>query len=105
MLTIIDDYISEKRKQFSDIGKNFLLVNKNGKKLGPKYVYNIVKTNLHKGPHTLRHTFATHLINNGAPINAIKDLLGHSSLAATQIYAHNTIEKLKEAHRQAHPKS
>jgi integrase/recombinase XerC len=64
-----------------------------------------VSTNQRKGPHTLRHSFATHLINNGAPINAIKELLGHSSLAATQIYAHNTIEKLKEVHRQAHPKS
>lgn len=105
LLTIIDDYISEKRKQFSDLVEDFLLINKNGKKLYAKYVYNIARTNLHKGPHTLRHTFATHLINNGAPINAIKDLLGHSSLAATQIYAHNTIEKLKEVHRQAHPKS
>jgi integrase/recombinase XerC len=112
LLGTIDDYISEKRKQFSDLAANFLLVNKNGKKLYAKYVYNIVRTNLakvstnqRKGPHTLRHSFATHLINNGAPINAIKELLGHSSLAATQIYAHNTIEKLKEVHRQAHPKS
>jgi integrase/recombinase XerC len=112
LLTAIDDYISVKRKQFSDSAENFLLVNKNAKKLDPKYIYNIVKENLgkvstnqRKGPHSLRHTFATHLINNGAPINAIKELLGHSSLAATQIYAHNTIEKLKEVHRQAHPKS
>jgi integrase/recombinase XerC len=105
LLGIIDDYIAEKRKQFSNSAENFLLVNKKGKKLDPKYIYNVVRTNLNKGPHALRHTFATHLINNGAPINAIKDLLGHSSLAATQIYAHNTIEKLKEVHRQAHPKS
>ena len=112
LLTAIDDYISVKRKQFSDSAENFLLVNKNAKKLDPKYIYNIVKENLgkvstnqRKGPHSLRHTFATHLINNGAPINAIKELLGHSSLAATQIYAHNTIDKLKEVHRQAHPKS
>jgi integrase/recombinase XerC len=112
LLTASDDYISVKRKQFSDSAENFLLVNKNAKKLDPKYIYNIVKENLgkvstnqRKGPHSLRHTFATHLINNGAPINAIKELLGHSSLAATQIYAHNTIEKLKEVHRQAHPKS
>lgn len=105
LLTIIDEYISEKRKQFAKSAGDFLLVNEKGKSLYPKYVYNIVKASLHKGPHTLRHTFATHLINNGAPINAIKELLGHSSLAATQIYAHNTIEKLKEVHRQAHPKS
>ena len=111
LLTTIDEYISEKRKQFSDLAESFLLVNRNGRKLYAKYVYNVVKANLgnvsnqRKGPHALRHSFATHLINNGAPINAIKDLLGHSSLAATQIYAHNTIEKLKEVHRQAHPKS
>lgn len=112
LITAMADYISEKRKLFLDLEENFLLVNKNGKKLYSKYIYNIVKTNLgkvstnqHKGPHALRHSFATHLLNNGAPINAIKELLGHSSLAATQIYAHNTIEKLKEVHRQAHPKS
>ena len=112
LLSIIGDYISEKRKQFAEIPENFLLVNEKGKQLYSKYVYNIVKSNLakvstnqRKGPHALRHSFATHLINNGAPINAIKELLGHSSLAATQIYAHNTIEKLKEVHRQAHPKS
>lgn len=112
LFAVIDNYISEKRKLFSDLAENFLLVNKNGKRLYSKYVYNIVKMNLekvstnqHKGPHALRHSFATHLLNNGASINAIKELLGHSSLAATQVYAHNTIEKLKEVHRQAHPKS
>ena len=74
-------------------------------------MYDIVKNNLskvstneRKSPHILRHSFATHLTNNGAQINAIKELLGHSSLAATQIYTHNTIEKLKEAHKLSHPK-
>lgn len=57
-----------------------------------------------KSPHVLRHSFATHLLNNGANIQAIKDLLGHSSLAATQIYTHNNIDKLKEIHRQNHPR-
>jgi len=63
------------------------------------------ETTLQKtSPHILRHTFATHLLNNGASILAIKELLGHSSLAATQIYTHNTIEQLKSIHKQAHPK-
>ena len=112
MLRMINEYISEKRKQFPELPEDFLLVNKKGKYLDPKYVYNVVKRNLskvstneRKSPHVLRHSFATHLTNHGAPINPIKELLGHSSLAATQIYTHNTIEKLKEVHKQAHPKS
>ena len=112
MLRMIDQYISEKRKQFPELREDFLLVNKKGKVLDPKYVYNVVKFNLskvstneRKSPHVLRHSFATHLTNHGAQINPIKELLGHSSLASTQIYTHNTIEKLKEVHKQAHPKS
>jgi len=112
MLRMIDEYISEKKKQFPELQEDFLLVNKKGKYLDPKYVYNVVKRNLskvstneRKSPHVLRHSFATHLTNHGAEINSIKELLGHSSLAATQIYTHNTIEKLKEVHKQAHPKS
>ncbi len=112
LLKLIDDYISAKRIQFPESSTMYLLINKKGKMLYPKYVYNMVKlylgkvsTNERKSPHILRHSFATHLTNNGAPINAIKELLGHSSLAATQIYTHNTIEKLKEVHKQAHPKS
>jgi integrase/recombinase XerC len=58
-----------------------------------------------KSPHVLRHSFATHLMNNGADLNAVKELLGHSSLAATQVYTHNTIEKLKEVFSKAHPKA
>jgi len=111
LVRIVDEYISEKRKVFPDLIET-LLVSKKGKALNPKYVYNIVKNNLsrvstneRKSPHVLRHSFATHLTNNGAEINAIKELLGHSSLAATQIYTHNTIEKLKQVHKQAHPKS
>lgn len=112
LFKMIREYIIEKGNEFSEKSENFLLVNKKGKKLYPKYVYNIVKSNLgkvstsqRKSPHILRHSFATHLTNNGAEINAIKELLGHSSLASTQIYAHNTIEKLKKVHKQAHPKS
>jgi integrase/recombinase XerC len=89
-----------------------LLVNAKGKKLYAKYLYNAtthylsqVTTAEKKSPHILRHSFATHLSNNGADLNAIKELLGHSSLAATQIYTHNTIEKLKDIHKKAHPKA
>ncbi|MEO6838655.1 MAG: tyrosine-type recombinase/integrase [Ginsengibacter sp.] len=112
LIAIINEYISEKRIQLPELAVSYLLVNKKGKPLYPKYVYNVVQsylgkvsTNQRKSPHILRHSFATHLTNNGAQINAIKELLGHSSLAATQIYTHNTIEKLKEVHKLAHPKS
>ncbi len=90
----------------------YLLSDDSGKKLTAAYVYKAVKHYLNlvttvdkKSPHTLRHTFATHLMNNGADINAVKELLGHSSLAATQIYTHNTIDKLKNIYKQAHPKA
>ena len=111
LLKDIDGYISEKKIFFKE-EVSALLVNKKGKALYPKYVYNTVKrylggvsTNERKSPHVLRHSFATHLTNNGADINAIKELLGHSSLASTQIYTHNSIDKLKEVHKLAHPKS
>jgi len=90
--------------------KDLLFVSTKGKKLNPKFVYNKVNFYLgqvtsmdKKSPHILRHTFATHLLNNGADINAIKELLGHSSLAATQVYTHNSIEKLKNIYITTHP--
>jgi integrase/recombinase XerC len=64
-----------------------------------------VKTLDKKSPHVLRHTFATHLMNNGANLDAVKELLGHASLASTQVYTHNTIEKLKNVYKKAHPKA
>jgi integrase/recombinase XerC len=83
-----------------------------GKKLYAGYVYQVVKWHLSQAttiqknsPHVLRHTFATHMMNNGADLNAVKDLLGHASLAATQVYTHNTIEKLKNVHKKSHPKA
>ncbi|HMK02672.1 MAG TPA: tyrosine-type recombinase/integrase [Ferruginibacter sp.] len=112
LLTAMEDYMAAKQDNFKDYEKGFLLITPNGKKLYPKYVYNTVKKYLSlvttidkKSPHVLRHTFATHLMNSGADLNAVKELLGHSSLAATQIYTHNTIEKLKDIHKKAHPKA
>ena len=108
----MQEYMNDKRKQLEAFDKIMLLVTATGKKLYPRYVYNTVNKYLakvttidKKSPHVLRHSFATHLMNNGADLNAVKELLGHSSLAATQIYTHNTIEKLKDIHKKAHPKA
>lgn len=111
-LIMIKDYIQLKKKEFES-ADNTLLVTEKGKKMYSKYPYLLVKSFLSsevktlnkKSPHVLRHSFATHLSNNGADLNAIKELLGHSSLAATQVYTHNTIEKLKNVHKKSHPKA
>jgi len=91
---------------------NYLFTNLEGKKLYNKLVYRLVSKYIgeissvnKKSPHVLRHTFATHMLNNGADINAIKELLGHANLSATQVYTHNTIEKLKTVYKQAHPRA
>ena len=111
ILHIIKEYQQLKTKEFEKTDDT-LLVTEKGKKLYPKYAYLLVNKYLSesstlekKSPHILRHTFATHLMNNGADLNAVKELLGHSSLASTQVYTHNTIEKLKNVHKKAHPKS
>ena len=106
-------YILEKKKVFTDISSQlYLFVRNDGNKLYPKFVYRLVNimlsqvtTNKKRSPHVLRHTFATEMLNSGAQINAIKEILGHSSLAATQVYTHNSIEKLKNIYKQAHPKA
>lgn len=111
LLEDIRAYIELKRKIFENPVENLLTL-RSGKALYDKYIYNTVKESLKdittlnkKSPHVIRHTFATQLSNNGADLNAIKELLGHSSLASTQIYTHTNIEKLKEVYRKAHPKS
>lgn len=109
----IERYVEERRAFMLDKEPcDSLLVTNKGKSLYPGFVYKLVKKYLsvvttleQRSPHVLRHTFATHLSNKGADLNAIKELLGHSSLAATQVYMHNSIEKLKEVYSQAHPKA
>lgn len=110
LLSEIKEYIKEKSK-LEEVERGPLLVLENGKPLYAGYVYRTVKRHMtsvsslsKKSPHVLRHSFATHLLNNGANIQAIKDLLGHSSLAATQVYTHNNIEQLKEIHKNSHPR-
>jgi integrase/recombinase XerC len=107
----IREYLQAKKKVFGETG-DLLLVTEKGKKLYPKYAWTLVNQWLgeastldKRSPHVLRHTFATHLMNNGADLNAVKELLGHSSLASTQVYTHNTIEKLKDVYKKAHPKA
>ncbi|NET35336.1 MAG: tyrosine-type recombinase/integrase [Cyanothece sp. SIO1E1] len=105
-------YIEMRQQTFGESAFPHLLLTKHGKPLYPKAAYNIVRKYLtavstveKKSPHVLRHSFATHLSDNGADLNAIKALLGHANLAATQIYTHNSIEKLKKVYESAHPKA
>jgi integrase/recombinase XerC len=112
-INIYKEYLDSKKQENFDTGKNaFLIVTDKGKKLYEKFAYRKVVHYLSqiteiekKSPHILRHTFATHMLNNGADLNAIKELLGHSSLAATQVYTHNTLKKIKDIYKQAHPRA
>jgi integrase/recombinase XerC len=111
LLNLIKEYEALKKTIWETYDSEFVLLTEKGNKLYSKYVYLIVRdylkefTTLDKrSPHILRHSFATHLLNNGADLNAVKELLGHASLAATQVYTHTTIGKLKEVHKKAHPK-
>lgn len=108
----VREYRERKRVLLQEPDTEVLLVGPKGRKLYPGYVYRAVRAYLaqvttidKKSPHVLRHTFATHLMNAGAELNSVKELLGHASLAATQVYTHNTIEKLKDIYKNAHPKA
>jgi len=109
----IEEYRQARDAEFKDtsLPPEFFLTKK-GDKLYPRLVYRIVNQYLSrvttltkKSPHVIRHTFATHMLNHGADLNAIKDILGHANLSATQVYTHNTIENLKTAYKQAHPRA
>lgn len=110
LLQLINQYSTFKSQLVFQ--SDFLLVTDKGEKMYPMFIYRKVKSYLSivttiskRSPHVIRHSFATHLLDKGADLNAVKDLLGHSSLAATQVYTHNSIEKLKAAFDQAHPKA
>jgi len=116
LLKNIELYLSEREKIMVNSGTNnkeaSFFVTLKGKPIYQRLVYNIVHRYLSNvstlgklSPHVLRHTFATHMLNDGADLNAIKEILGHSSLAATQVYTHNTIEKLKSIYNHAHPRA
>ena len=108
---ILKKYITLRNDSFPGIKHEALILTDKGKRSYPRMIYNIVNrllatatTSSKRSPHILRHSFASHLLNNGADLNAIKEMLGHANLSATQVYTHNSISKLKEAYRKAHPK-
>ncbi|MBN2863744.1 MAG: tyrosine-type recombinase/integrase [Bacteroidales bacterium] len=111
-LSRLEDYIRSRNEIAGNGSEGWFFITEKGNKLYDKYVYNIVKAYLSmvttiekKSPHILRHTFATHMLNRGADLNAIKEFLGHANLSATQVYTHNTFEKLKKIYKQAHPRA
>lgn len=112
LIPLIEKYNSYRDKICLNNSGNSLFLTEKGKPIYPKLVYRIIKANLSmvttlekKSPHVLRHTFATQLLNHGAELNAIKELLGHANLSATQIYTHSSLEKLKKVYKQAHPRA
>jgi len=112
LVPLVKEYIATRNRDVEKKDHGIFFVRANGEPCYPVMIYKIVRKYLDKfpamqkrSPHVLRHTYATHLLNNGAELNAVKDLLGHTSIAATQVYTHNTTEKLKKVFEQAHPKA
>ena len=106
------DYLYLRSQEFNKKNLKYLFVSRTGSKLSEKYVYRtvneyfkLVSPKVKKAPHVLRHSFATHLINEGADINSVKELLGHSSLSATQVYSHTSMERIKEVFKNSHPRA
>ena len=109
---LLQEYITERNNIISNFNHDLVFLSKKGDKISEKFVYRtvsdyfkLVSSKTKKAPHVLRHSFATHLINEGADINSVKELLGHASLSATQIYTHTSMEKIKEVFQKSHPRA